>query len=64
MACLRYDPKTRTFYPIKYSQMNRSGSVIESPFREQVLRGYQRQEAKGAAIYGRPAGIKKIWENA
>jgi hypothetical protein len=64
MACLRYDPATRTFYPIKFSQMAKPMTGEGVSFKDQIMRGYQRQEAKGAAINGRKAGIKNIWAKA
>jgi hypothetical protein len=62
MACLRYDIATRTFYPIKRSQMVKRETGEGVSFKDQVMRGYARQEAKGAAINGRKTGIKKIWD--
>jgi hypothetical protein len=63
MACLRYYPATRTFYPIKRSQMAKQATGEGVSFKDQVMRGYARQEARGAAIHGRKAGIQKIWAN-
>lgn len=63
MACLRYDPASRTFYPIKASQLHRPDTGEHLTFQQQIMRGYQRQEAKGALINGRAKGIKKIWNN-
>ena len=63
MSCLRYDPTTRTFYPIKPSQLTKRDDGRKLSFSEQVMRGYQRVEAKGGRINGRAAGIKKIWSN-
>lgn len=64
MAVLRYDPKTRSFFEIKPMQRIKPDRGEGLSFKEQIMRGYKRQEARGATIPGRASGIKKIWANA
>lgn len=62
MPAQRYDPKTRTWYEIPMSMVSRGSLNTEGPsFAQQIMRGYQRAEAKGQRINGRASGIKKIW---
>ena len=62
MPAQRYDPRTRTWYEIPMSMVSRGSLNTDGPsFSQQVMRGYQRVEAKGQRINGRASGIKKIW---
>jgi hypothetical protein len=63
MACWRYDAATRTFYEIKPTQLTKPDRGENLSFKEQVMRGYKRQEAKGALINGKAKGIKRIWNS-
>ena len=62
MPAQRYDPKTRTWYEIPMGAVSRGSFNTEgASFAQQIMRGYQRAEAKGQRINGRVSGIKKIW---
>ena len=64
MACYRYDPsspgKWREIRPCDLVRADRGENLS---FKDQIMRGYQRQEAKGSRINGRSTGIKRIWDN-
>jgi hypothetical protein len=64
MACYRYDPKSRTFYEIKPTQLVRPDRGEGLTFKEQMMRGYRRVEERGQRIAGTAKGIKRIWQSA
>ncbi len=64
MACLRYIPETRSWVAIKASQMTQPDRGQGLSFKDQMLRGYRKAEAKGQPLAGRPSNIKTLWANA
>lgn len=63
MPVYRYDTKLKEMVKISDKSYRNAGSVMEKPFCEQVMNGYKAIEAKGNTVWGRPAGIKRIWGN-
>lgn len=62
MACWRYDPSVPgKWREIKPTELIKPDTGAHLSFKDQIKRGYQRQEAKGALINGRAKGIKNIW---
>ena len=63
MACFRYDPsvpgKWREIRAIEMVKPDRGENLS---FKDQVLRGFRRQEARRADIAGKPARIKQLWK--